>query len=84
TLTAGNAFGSETAQVTVEVVGPNLVWDFEGRVEVEGDPLQDRLYDRDGNLKFHLVTPGDAPPGSGNTFDRFEEGIPTNPVRYDA
>ena len=53
-----------------------LVWDFEGNVAVEGDPIQDRLYDQTGTLKFNLVTPS-----GGDTFDRFTEGLPSNPVR---
>ena len=59
--------------------GVTLIWDFEGRVAVENDPVQDRLYDTSGALKFHLTTPG-----GGDSFDRFEEGVPSNPVRYNA
>lgn len=41
--------------------------------------MQNRLYDTSGALKFHLTTPA-----GGDSFDRFSEGLPSNPVRYDA
>ena len=62
-----------------QVEADTIVWDFEGGVAVENDPVQDRLYDQSGRLKFRLVTPA-----GGDTFDRFTEGVPSNPVRYDA
>ena len=59
------------------VAQADLIWDFEGSVVVEGDPMQDRLYDQSGIVKFNLVTDD-----GGDTFDRFTDGVPSNPVRY--
>jgi len=90
TVTATNSGGSTSSVVKVNVIqiGPNasgfLVWDFEGGLPIEQNESENRLWDQFGGAKFHLVSPGEEPPGDGSTFDRFEEGVPSNPVQYDA